>query len=58
MLPKKSKLRRIPEEAGFIDGDQVDQLPEPLVSGSTAQHLVVVVNLVESQLLHASAQRR
>jgi hypothetical protein len=58
MLPKKSKLRRIPEEAGFVDGHQVDQLPESLVSGSTAEHLVVVVDLIESQLLHAGAQRR
>ena len=52
--PKKSKLRRIPEEAGFVDGDEVDQLPEFLVCRfDGSRTLVVVVDLVEPQLLHA-----
>ena len=58
MPPEQSKLRRIPKETGFGDGHQVDQLPEPLVVCSTAEQIVVVVDLIDPQLLHTNTQRR
>ena len=61
MFAKKRELRRVPEETGLGDGDQVQQVPQlgfHDARGLASQPVVVLVFPLQSELLHPHRDRR
>jgi hypothetical protein len=58
MMAQEPELRRIAQEAGLRDGDEMDQLAEFVVCRIAAEALVIGFPVAEPELAHPDAHRR